>query len=172
MVTTASARFKLAAIVARYHFSHAEGGGFVSVDAQPPRDDIAVRHHQSRSRHRQRPKTQLIQMQKIGTRVANDRAQIILGRVEVLLTFLHPVETKRGGMIFQPVQPIHPSGLMGKRNFSKADERNLRPVGHQTRNQFARVCPNSAESVGRNQYAHRTPGDRGLGIPSGLLPPV
>src|ERR1019366_1501838 len=128
------------------------------MDAQPPRDDIAVRHHQSRRRYRQRPKTQLIQMQKIRTRVANDGAQIILGRVEVLLTFLHPVETKRGGMVFKSMQPIHPSGLMGKRNFSKADERNLRPMGHQTRNQFARVCPYSAESVGRNQYTHRTLG--------------
>src|ERR1035438_4250801 len=95
------------------------------MDAQPPRDDIAVRHHQSRRRHRQRPKTQLIQMQKIGTRVANDGAQIILGRVEILLPFLHPVETKRGGMVFKPMQPIHPSGLMGKRNFSKADERTV-----------------------------------------------
>src|ERR1019366_8267726 len=138
-------------------------------DAQPPRDHIAVRHHQSRRRHWQRPKTQLIQMQKIRTRVANDRAQIILCRVEVLLTFLHPVETKRGGMIFEPVQPVHPSGLMRKWNFSKADERDLRPVGHQTRNQFAGVSPHSAERVSRHQYAHRTPGYRGLGTTLGLL---
>src|SRR5208282_454253 len=139
------------------------------MDAQPPGDDIAVRHHQSRRRYRQRPKTQLIQMQKIGTRVANDGAQIILGRVEVLLPFLHPVETKRGGMVFKPMQPIHPGGLMGKRNFSKADERNLRPMGHQTRNQFARVCPNSAECVGRNQYTHRTLGGSRAGNTLGLL---
>jgi hypothetical protein len=45
----------------------------------------------------------------------------------------------------------------------------LRPVGHQTRNKFARIGPNSAERVSRNQYAHRTPGVRGLGATLGLL---
>src|SRR5208282_3021813 len=102
-------------------------------------------------------------MQKIRTSFPHDRAQIILGRVEVLLAFLHPVQTKRGGMVFQPVQPVHPSGLMGKWNLSKTDERDLCPVGHQTRNQFARIRPYSAERVSRDQYAHRTPGFRGVG---------
>src|SRR5271157_1682905 len=102
-------------------------------------------------------------MQKIRTRVANHRAQIILSRVEVLHTFLHPVETKRGGMIFEAVEPVHPSGLMRKRNFSKADERDLRSVGYQARNQFARVRPNSAERVSRHQYAHRTPAESRAG---------
>src|SRR6266478_2224917 len=102
-------------------------------------------------------------MQKIRTRVANNRAQIILRRVEVLLAFLHPVETKRGGMIFEAVQTVHPSGLMRKWNLSKADERDLRSVGHKTRNQFARVSPHSAERVSRHQYSHRTPEIRGLG---------
>src|SRR4030081_2455873 len=107
-------------------------------------------------------------MQKIRTRIANNRAQIILCRVEVLLAFLHPVETKRGGMIFEAVQTVHPSGLMRKRNFSKADERDLRAMGHQTRNQFARVSPDSAEGVSRHQYTHRTPEIRGLGATLGL----
>src|SRR5208282_4772872 len=107
-------------------------------------------------------------MQKIRTSVTHDRAQIILRRMKVLLTFLHPVQTKRGGMIFEPVQTVHPGGLMRKGNFSKADERDLRSVGHQARNQFARVRPNSAERVSRDQYAHRTPGIRGLGATLGL----
>ena len=141
----------------------------MSVNAQPPRDQIAVRDHETRRRYRQRSKTQLIQMQKIRTRVANDRAQIILRRVEILLAFLHPVEAKRGGMIFEPVQAIHPGGLMGKRNFSKADERDLRAVGYQARNQFARVRPHSAERVSRHQYAHRTPGVEGWEKTLGLI---
>src|SRR5450755_2261795 len=102
-------------------------------------------------------------MQKIGTRVANDGAEIILGSVKIVLAFLHPVETKRGGMIFEAVQPVHPGSLMRKWNIAEADERDLRALGHQTRNQFARVSPHSAERVSRHQYAHRTLGDRGLG---------
>src|SRR6266852_5166732 len=102
-------------------------------------------------------------MQKIGTRVTNDLTEIILRCSKVVLAFLHPIETKRGGMIFEAVQTIHPGGLMGKRNFPKTDKRDLRSVGHQTRDQFTRVRPYSAECVSRNQYAHRTPGDRGLG---------
>jgi hypothetical protein len=145
----------------------------VPVDAQPPGDHIAVRHYDSRRRDRQRSKAQLIQMQKIRTRVANHRAQIILSRVEVLDTFLHPVEAKRGGMIFETVQSVHPRGLMRERNFSKADERDLRAVGDQSRNQFARVRPNSTERVSRNQYAHRTPrGIEGWERPSACLRPV
>src|ERR1700730_6676787 len=60
---------------------------------------------------------------------------------------------------------------MRKWNFSKADERDLRAVGHQTRNQFARVSPHSAERVSCHQYAHRTPEIRGLGAALGLPPP-
>src|ERR1700674_4025383 len=71
-------------------------------------------------------------------------------------------------MIFEAMQAVHPCGLMRKGNFSKADERDLRTVGHQTRNQFARVSPDSAEGVSRHQYAHRTPDIRGLGATLGL----
>jgi hypothetical protein len=53
--------------------------------------------------------------------------------VEVLLTFLHPVQAKRGGMIFEPMQRIHPGRLMWKGNFSKADERDLSPMSDQAR---------------------------------------
>src|ERR1700677_484386 len=136
----------------------------MSMNAQTPRNHIAVCDHHARGCDRQRSKTQLIQMQKIRARVAHDRAQIILCCMEVLFTVLHPVETKRGGMILEAVQPIHPGSLMGKRNFYKAKERYLCPVRHQTRNQFARVSPYSAERVGRYQYAHRTPGESRAGI--------
>src|SRR5882762_9914141 len=71
-------------------------------------------------------------------------------------------------MIFEAVQTVHPCGLMRKWNLSKADERDLRPVGHQTRNQFARVSPDSAEGISRHQYTHRTPEIRGLGATLGL----
>src|SRR4030088_859468 len=71
-------------------------------------------------------------------------------------------------MIFEAVQTVHPGGLMRKRNFSKADERDLRAMGHQTGNQFARVSPDSAEGVSRDQYAHRTPDIRGRGATLGL----
>ena len=57
---------------------------------------------------------------------------------------------------------------MRKRNLSKADQRDLRPVGDQAGDKFARVRPHAAESVSRHQYAHRTPGYRRLGEPSGL----
>ena len=72
-------------------------------------------------------------------------------------------------MIFEAVQAVHPGSLMGKRNFSEADERDLGALGHQTRDQFARVRPHSAEGVSRYQYAHRTPGMRGLGATLFLL---
>ena len=64
---------------------------------------------------------------------------------------------------------VHPGSLMGKRNFSEADECDLGALGHQTRDQFARVRPHSAEGVSRYQYAHRTPGMRGLGATLFLL---
>src|SRR5271154_2328611 len=98
-------------------------------------------------------------MQKIRTRVANNRTQVVLCGLEILLAFLHPVEPKRHRMILETVEAIHPGGLMRKRNFSKADECDLRAMGHQTRNQFARVRPHSAERVSRYQYTHRTPGE-------------
>jgi hypothetical protein len=128
-----------------------------------------VRYHNARSGYRQRSKTQLIQMQKIRTSVANDFAEIILGGVEILLAFLHPVEAKGCGMIFEAVQSIHPRGLMRKRNFAEADERDVCTVGHETGNQFARVRPNSAERVSRHQYAHGTPGDSRAGKTLGML---
>jgi hypothetical protein len=61
-------------------------------------------------------------------------------------------------VIFEAVEAVHPSGLMRKRNFSKADECNLRAVGDQTGDEFARISPDSAERIGCYQYAHRTLG--------------
>src|ERR1700676_2958762 len=96
-------------------------------------------------------------MQKIRTRVANNRAQIILRRMEVLLAFLHPVEAKRCGMIFEAVQTVHPSGLMRKWNFSTSAKRDLRAVSHHSGTQFARVSTVSANGVCRLEHAHRSP---------------
>jgi hypothetical protein len=100
-------------------------------------------------------------MKKIRPSIANYSAQIFLRREKVLLSFLHPVEAKRGGMILEAMQAIHPSGLMGEWNFSEADERDLRSMSHEPGNQLARVSPHSAERVSRYQYAHRTPGNEG-----------
>jgi hypothetical protein len=53
-----------------------------------------------------------------------------LRRVKILFAFLHPVETKCRGMIFEAVKAVHPSCLMGKRNFTKAYERDLRTLSN------------------------------------------
>src|SRR5271166_469972 len=79
------------------------GAGFVSMNAQPPGEYVPMSRHDSRSCYRQCSEAELIQVEKIRTRVADNRAQIILRRVKVLLTFLHPVETKCGGIIFEAV---------------------------------------------------------------------
>src|SRR6266853_1211785 len=107
----------------------------------------------------------MIQMKEIRPRIANYRAQIFLCREKVLLSFLHPVEAKRSGMIFQAMQAIHPSSLVGKRDLSEADERDLRSMSHEPGNELARISPHSAERVSRYQYAHRTPGIEGQNRP-------
>src|ERR1700686_2857081 len=107
----------------------------------------------------------MIQMKEIRPRIANYSAQIFLGREKVLLSFLQPAEGKRGGMIFEPMQAVHPSRLMRKWNFSEADERDLRSMRDEPGNQLARVRPHSAERVSRYQYAHRTPGIEGQNRP-------
>jgi hypothetical protein len=89
--------------------------------------------------------------------------------VKVLFAFLHPVETKRSGMILKSVESIHPSSLMRKGNFSEADEDDLATVSDQARNEFARVGPDSAERVSRDENAHRTPGDEDWENPRAYL---
>ena len=93
----------------------------MSRGCSPPRDYIPMGDDYSRRRYWQSSKGQLIQMQEIWTRVAHDCAEIVLRCVEVLLAFLHPVKAKSGGIVLQPVQTIHPCGLMGKWNFPKTD---------------------------------------------------
>src|ERR1035441_8501374 len=100
------------------------------MNAEPPGEHVAVSNYDSRSGDGKGSKAELIQMQKIRACIAHDRAQIFLRRVEVLFPFLHPVETKCSGMIFEAVKAVHPSGLMGKRNFAKAYERDLGTLSH------------------------------------------
>src|SRR6267154_5899516 len=107
----------------------------------------------------------MIQMKEIRPRIADYRAQIFLRCEKVLLSFLHPVEAKRGRMIFQAMQAIHPSSLMGKGDLSEADECDLRSMSHKPGNELARIGPHSAERVSRYQYAHRTPGIEGQNRP-------
>jgi hypothetical protein len=89
----------------------------------------------------------MIQVQNIGTRVVDDLTQIFFGGVKILLAFLHPVEAKCGGMIFEAVQALHPGGLIGKRDFSKADERDLGALGYEAGDEFTCIRPNAAERV-------------------------
>ena len=111
-------------------------------------------------------------MENVGTRIAHDLAQILLRRKKILLALLHPVEAKCGGMIFEPVQALHPCGLIGQRNLAEADEHYLRALRHEARNQFARVGPHAAERVRRNQYPHRTPAQTAQPPTAGKLQPV
>src|SRR6266404_2662711 len=97
-------------------------------------------------------------MKEIGARVVDDRTEIILGCVEIVFAFLHPIEAECGGMIFQTVQALHPGGLVRQRDFPKADEDDLRALRYQAGNQLTSIGPDTTKRVSRDQNAHRTPG--------------
>src|SRR6267154_2905152 len=97
-------------------------------------------------------------MKEIGARVVDDRTEIILGCVEIVFAFLHPIEAECGGMIFQPMQALHPGGLVRQRDFPEADEDDLRALRYQAGNQLTSIGPDTTKRVSRDQNAHRTPG--------------
>src|SRR5712671_6664972 len=110
-------------------------------------------------------------MEEIGTRVVNDRTEIFLGGEEVLFTLLHPIEAEGGGMIFQPMQALHPSRLVRQRDFPEAHQYNLCALRNQAGNQLTSVGPDAAKGVGRDQNAHRTPGEMRSGsVPRPYVP--
>jgi len=101
--------------------------------------------------HRQISVAHLIEMKQVGLELFHECHEVGCGIFQVLLPLLHPIEAKRGGKILQRMQPIHPSSFLRKGNLAKANKRNANAAAHETSGKLARVCPDSAQCVGRDK---------------------
>ena len=54
----------------------------------------------------------------------------------------------------QPMEMIHPCGLIRKRNLAEADESHARSAAHEPSYQLTRVSPHAAERIGGDENVH------------------
>jgi hypothetical protein len=64
----------------------------------------------------------VVQVQKVRLYIVDQANQVGGGIGEIVLAFLHPVQAKGSGMVFQAWQSFHPSGLFRQRDIAKAYE--------------------------------------------------
>src|SRR5438309_310247 len=114
-----------------------------------------MRNHDSGYIHWQGAVTEVVGMKNIWSRVANQRAEVVGGVRKILLPLFHPIQPESRWMISKAMQAIHPSGLLGQRNFAEAYERDPQPASDQSGNEFAGIGPIPVERVGRDQNMHR-----------------
>ena len=85
--------------------------------------------------------TKLVEMKHVRSYLTNQRGEKSRRFRKIFFGFLHPLQTKSGGSIVQPMQVVHPGSLMRQGNFAEADKRDTYSAGDQAGHKFAGIGP-------------------------------
>ena len=98
---------------------------------------------------------ELVEVKQVGANFAHQAGEELGGFGQVLRRFVHPLQAKSGGPVFEAVEKIHPGSLLGQGNLAEADQRDSDAARDQACDQFAGVGPGAGHGIGGDENVHR-----------------